>query len=82
MRETTAHICALLERIANGIDRMNSGASQPIGKPLSLAAAAKLLGCSAEHLRRQVRAGAIKATRIGSVVRIPAAEVARLAGGN
>jgi excisionase family DNA binding protein len=81
MRTTAARICALLERIASGVDRLNSDGCQPVGDPLSLAAAARKLGVNVETLRRQAKAGSVRVVRIGRRVLVPPAELSRLMAG-
>lgn len=51
------------------------------GKPVTLKAAAKMLGVSVEHLRRQGKRGSIRVVRVGRRVLMPRNEIARLQNG-
>jgi hypothetical protein len=82
MRDTSARICALLERIAAGIERL-VGTAPASGGAFSLANGAKVLDCSQSHLKRMAKDGQLRLIRLGprKLVRVPAAEIARLLAG-
>lgn len=52
----------------------------PIAAPFSVREAAAILQMDERTVRRHIHSGAIDAVRIGRTFRIPAAEMAKLAG--
>ncbi len=55
-------------------------AAEPITVMVSVREAARASALSEVHMRRLIKAGSVRAVRIGRAVRVPVSELRRLAG--
>lgn len=75
-------ILAALQSINDRLSRVEAAlaSKQPTADPITVRDAVARLGLSERTIRSQIAAGEIAVVRLGTSIRIPAAEMARLTG--